>query len=107
MRAARALCEDGSLILLDDQKNRSLWNGTHDRRGLALIDKAMRHHAGALPDPGCHRRAACARCTSRRIPTGADRLLYGALELVQPSPGVTLTRAVAVSKCAGRRPRSI
>ncbi|MGY3407107.1 putative RNA polymerase sigma factor [Bradyrhizobium sp. GM5.1] len=37
-----------------------------------------------------------------RRPTGAQiDLLYGALEVVQPSPVVTLNRAVAVSKVRG------
>ena len=36
-----------------------------------------------------------------RRPTGRIELLYGALEQIQPSPVVTLNRAVAVSKVRG------
>ena len=71
--------------------------------GLALIDKAMRHRrSGPVPDPGGDRGVACRALQSRRTPTGRKiDLLYGALEAVQPSPVVTLNRAVAVSKVRG------
>ncbi|HSZ91808.1 MAG TPA: RNA polymerase sigma factor, partial [Acetobacteraceae bacterium] len=70
--------------------------------GLALIDKAMRH---LQPGPyqiqaaiaALHARAARAEDTDW---VGID-LLYAALERLQPSPVVTLNRAVAVSKVRG------
>ncbi len=98
-RSNARFAEDGTLILLDDQ-DRSLWNGTMIAEGLALIDKAMRHRrSGPYPDPGGHRRAACARRRRRRKPTGRRSTCSMARsEVVQPSPVVTLNRAVAVSK---------
>ncbi|GLR97690.1 hypothetical protein GCM10007858_53320 [Bradyrhizobium liaoningense] len=100
-RSAARFAEDGSLILLDDQ-DRSLWNGTMIAEGLALIDKAMRHHRSGpyqiqAAIAALHARAATPEETDW---TQID-LLYGALEVVQPSPVVTLNRAVAVSKVRG------
>src|SRR3954453_19835061 len=92
---------DGALILLDDQ-DRSRWNQKLIAEGLALIDKAMRHRASGpyqiqAAIAALHARAATPEETDW---TQID-LLYGALEIMQPSPVVTLTRAVAVSKVRG------
>lgn len=100
-RSAARFAADGSLILLDDQ-DRSLWNRTMIAEGLALIDKAMRHRRSGpyqiqAAIAALHARAATPEETDW---TEID-LLYGALELVQPSPVVTLNRAVAVSKVRG------
>ncbi|HSK40622.1 MAG TPA: RNA polymerase sigma factor [Arenibaculum sp.] len=100
-RAPARFDADGSIILLEDQ-DRSLWNRTMIAEGLALLDKAMRH---LRPGPyqvqaaiaALHARAARARDTDW---AGID-LLYAALERLQPSPVVTLNRAVAVSKVRG------
>ena len=100
-RSAARFAADGSLILLDDQ-DRSQWNGTMIAEGLALIDKAMRHRRSGpyqiqAAIAALHARAATPEETDW---TEID-LLYGALEVVQPSPVVTLNRAVAVSKVRG------
>jgi RNA polymerase sigma-70 factor, ECF subfamily len=92
---------DGGLILLEDQ-DRSLWNQTMIAEGLALIDKAMRHRRSGpyqiqAAIAALHARAA----TSDETDWTQIDLLYGALEVVQPSPVVTLNRAVAVSKARG------
>ncbi len=70
--------------------------------GLALIDKAMRHRRSGpyqiqAAIAALHARAAKPEDTDW---TQID-LLYGALEIMQPSPVVTLNRAVAVSKVRG------
>jgi RNA polymerase sigma-70 factor (ECF subfamily) len=92
---------DGSLILLDDQ-DRSKWNQKLIAEGLALIDKAMRHRQGG---PYQIQAAIAALHSRAEKPEDTDwkqiDLLYGALELAQPSPVVTLNRAVAVSKVRG------
>lgn len=91
----------GQLILLEDQ-DRSLWKEELIAEGLALIDKAIRHRSS-----GAYQiQAAIAALHSRAArPEDTDwqeiDLLYGALEIVQPSPVVTLNRAVAVSKVRG------
>ncbi|RXH39820.1 RNA polymerase sigma factor [Bradyrhizobium zhanjiangense] len=100
-RSAARFAADGSLILLEDQ-DRSLWNRTMIAEGLALIDKAMRHRRSG---PYQIQAAIAALHARASAPEETDwtqiDLLYGALELVQPSPVVTLNRAVAVSKVRG------
>jgi RNA polymerase sigma-70 factor, ECF subfamily len=100
-RTAARFDADGALILLDDQ-DRSLWNQKLIAEGLALIDKAMRHRASG---PYQIQAAIAALHSRAEKPEDTDwkqiDLLYGALELMQPSPVVTLNRAVAVSKVRG------
>jgi RNA polymerase sigma-70 factor (ECF subfamily) len=100
-RAAARFDADGALVLLDDQ-DRDLWNRGMIAEGLALIDKAMRHRAGG---PYQIQAAIAALHARAATPDETDwlqiDLLYGALELMQPSPVVTLNRAVAVSKVRG------
>lgn len=100
-RSAARFAADGSLILLDDQ-DRSLWNGTMIAEGLALIDKAMRHRRSGPYQIQAAIAALHARASTPEETDWAQiDLLYGALEVVQPSPVVTLNRAVAVSKVRG------
>jgi RNA polymerase sigma-70 factor (ECF subfamily) len=100
-RAAARFDAGGSLVLLDDQ-DRRLWNQKLIAEGLALIDKAMRHRAGG---PYQIQAAIAALHARAATPEETDwvqiDLLYGALEIMQPSPVVTLNRAVAVSKVRG------
>lgn len=91
----------GETILLDDQ-DRTLWRQKLIVEGLALMDKAIRH---VRPGPyqiqaaiaSLHARAARPQDTDW---AQIDRL-YATLERMQPSPVVTLNRAVAVSKVSG------
>jgi RNA polymerase sigma-70 factor (ECF subfamily) len=100
-RAPARLDADGVIILLDDQ-DRTLWNRDMIAEGHALIEKAARHRR---PGPyqiqaaiaGVHAHAARPEETDW---SEIDQL-YGALERLQPSPVVTLNRAVAVSKAQG------
>jgi RNA polymerase sigma-70 factor (ECF subfamily) len=100
-RCRARFAADGSLILLEDQ-DRSLWNGKMIAEGLALIDKAMRHRRSG---PYQIQAAIAALHARAQTPDETDwtqiDLLYGALEVVQPSPVVTLNRAVAASKVRG------
>ncbi len=70
--------------------------------GLALVDKAMRHRR---PGPYQIQAAIAALHARAARPEDTDwagiDLLYAALERLQPSPVVTLNRAVAVSKVRG------
>jgi RNA polymerase sigma-70 factor, ECF subfamily len=100
-RAAARFDTDGAVVLLDDQE-RGLWNQKLINEGLALIDKAMRHRRSGpyqiqAAIAALHARAAKPEETDW---TQID-LLYGALEIMQPSPVITLNRAVAVSKVRG------
>jgi RNA polymerase sigma-70 factor (ECF subfamily) len=100
-RAAARFDADGEVILLDDQ-DRGKWDRRAIAEGLALVDKALRHR-----QPGAFQiQAALAGLHARAAsPDETDwvqiDLLYGALEAVQPSPVVTLNRAVAVAKTRG------
>jgi RNA polymerase sigma-70 factor (ECF subfamily) len=70
--------------------------------GLALIDKAMRH---ARPGPYQVQAAIAALHAQAERPEATDWAqidrLYATLERLQPSPVVTLNRAVAVAKLHG------
>lgn len=91
----------GEMVLLDDQ-NRSLWNRGMITEGLALVDKAVRHRA-----PGPYQAQAAIAALHARATRPEDTdwaqidLLYAALERMQPSPVITLNRAVAVAKAHG------
>ena len=100
-RAAARFDAEGAAVLLAEQ-DRSQWNPHLIAEGLALVDKAIRHRR---PGPyqvqaaiaALHARAARAKDTD----WAQIALLYGALEQMQPSPVITLNRAVAVSKAEG------
>jgi RNA polymerase sigma-70 factor (ECF subfamily) len=100
-RAAARFDADGGIVLLEDQ-DRSLWDKAAIAEGLALIDKAMRHKR-----PGPYQIQAAVAALHGRAARPQDTdwaqidLLYANLERLQPSPVVTLNRAVAVSKVRG------
>ena len=100
-RSPARLGADGQLVQLEDQ-DRSRWDGRAIAEGLVLLDKAMRHRR---PGPyqvqaaiaALHARAAVAADTDW---AGIERL-YTTLEQIQPSPVISLNRAVAVAKLGG------
>ena len=100
-RAAARLDAEGNIVLLDDQ-DRALWDRDRIAEGLALLDKAVRHRR-----PGPFQLQAAIAAIHARAPRPADTdwgeidLHYAALERLQPSPVVTLNRAVAVAKVRG------
>ncbi|NJM34219.1 MAG: RNA polymerase sigma factor [Rhodomicrobium sp.] len=100
-RAPARFDTEGAAVLLEDQ-DRSLWRSAPIAEGLALVDKAMRHRR-----PGSYQIQAAIAALHARAATPAEtdwlqiEQLYGALEHMQPSPVVTLNRAVAVFKAKG------
>jgi RNA polymerase sigma-70 factor, ECF subfamily len=100
-RAPARLDANGNIVLLDDQ-DRGLWNGRLIAEGLVLVEKFQRQ---AAPGPyqiqaaiaAVHARAARPRDTDWAL---IDQL-YATLEVLQPSPVITLNRAVAVSRVRG------
>lgn len=100
-RAPARIDAAGQIVLLEDQ-DRSLWDTTMIAEGEALIEKAMRHRR-----PGPYQIQAAIAALHATAPRFEDTdwaeidLLYAALEQMQPSPVVTLNRAVAVSKVKG------
>ena len=100
-RTAARLDADGAIVLLEDQDRRR-WDRDMIAEGLALIEKARRHCR-----PGPYQLQAAIAAVHARAPESSatdwseiDRL-YAELERLQPSPVVTLNRAVAVSKVQG------
>lgn len=92
----------GRAILLEDQ-DRSLWDRSAIRRGVAALERAL--VLGGREDPkvlqaaiaACHARAATPAATDwPRIAA-----LYARLQAVLPSPVVQLNRAVAISRAWG------
>lgn len=91
----------GQIVLLDDQ-DRALWDGAMLAEGRSLVEKALRH-----AEPGIYQVQAAIAAQHARARHAADTdwgaidRLYQTLEVLQPSPVVTLNRAVAVSKSRG------
>ena len=100
-RASARIDSEGNIILLDDQ-DRRLWNRDLIAEGLALVEIAARHQR---PGPYQVQAAIAAEHARAARPDdtnwGEIDRLYALLERLQPSPVVTLNRAVAVSKVRG------
>ncbi len=100
-RTPARLDAEGAIVLLDDQ-DRRLWDREKIAEGGALLDKAMRHNRS-----GAYQIQAAIAALHDRAAQPAETdwaqidLLYAALERLQPSPVITLNRAVAVSKARG------
>lgn len=100
-RTAARFDADGRVVLLDVQ-DRAMWDRERITEGLALMDKAVRHRR-----PGAYQVQAAIAALHARAARPEDTdwaqidALYSALEFIQPSPVVTLNRAVAVSKVKG------
>jgi RNA polymerase sigma-70 factor (ECF subfamily) len=92
--------EAGDLVLLEDQ-DRGLWNRSQIAEALPLVLEAVRGAAGPY---GLQAAIAALHCQAAR-PADTDwpqiLRLYDFLERVQPSPIVSLNRAVAVAMVDG------
>lgn len=99
---ARARFDTAGEIVLLEKQDRTLWHRPMIQEGLALLDKAMRHQ-----QPGAYQVQAAIAALHARADRPEDTdwtqidLLYAVLERLQPSPVVTLNRAVAVAKARG------
>jgi RNA polymerase sigma-70 factor (ECF subfamily) len=100
-RAPARLDRDNEIVLLEEQ-DRSLWNRQMIDEALVLVEKALRHRR-----PGTYQVQAAIAAVHSRAKRAADTdwqeidTLYGVLEKMQPSPVITLNRAVAISKLRG------
>ena len=100
-RAAARFDAKGEVVLLEAQ-DRGLWNAQAIGEGLALLDKAMRHVRSGPYQVQAAIAALHARATAPDDTDWAQiERLYATLERMEPSPVITLNRAVAVSKTAG------
>jgi RNA polymerase sigma-70 factor (ECF subfamily) len=93
----------GDLILLELQ-DRTLWNRAQIAEATPLVEEAMRDGPGPF---SLQAAIAALHCQAGK-PEDTDWAqivqLYGLLELLQPSPIVSLNRAVAVAMSEGPRP---
>lgn len=100
-RVPARLDAEGEIVLLDEQ-DRSLWRSKLMAEAAALIEKAARHNR-----PGTYQLQAAIAYEHAKAKQAVDTdwraidQYYQMLETLQPSPVVTLNRAVAVSKHAG------
>jgi RNA polymerase sigma-70 factor (ECF subfamily) len=98
-RAAR-LDSSGDLVLLDEQ-DRTLWNHRQIEEALPLVTEALQTGPGPYAIQAA---IAAIHCQAQR-PEDTDwpqiLALYGILEGIQPSPVVSLNRAVAVAMVEG------
>ena len=103
-RAGARFDGQGEPVALDRQ-DRSRWSEPMIAEGLALIDKAMRHRR-----PGPYQIQAAIAALHARAPRAEAtdwaqiEALYANLERLQPSPMVTLNRAVALWRTRGAEP---
>jgi RNA polymerase sigma-70 factor, ECF subfamily len=94
---------NGDIVILEDQ-DRGLWNHPQITEALALVEEAFRGN------PGPYALQAAIAAEHCRAENNADTnwrnivRLYDRLERLQPSPIVSLNRAVAVAMADGLRP---
>lgn len=94
------LDEAGELVLLEDQ-NRSRWNREQIAEALPLVEEALRGGSGPFAVQAA---IAAVHCQATRYEdTDWPQIvrLYDVLERLQPSPIVSLNRAVAVAMVEG------
>ena len=100
-RAPARFDANGDIVLLDEQ-DQSRWNRAFIDEGRLLLQRAS-----VYQDPGPYQLQAAIAALHARATRPEDTLwkeidsLYQALEALQPSPVVTLNRAVAVWKLRG------
>jgi RNA polymerase sigma-70 factor (ECF subfamily) len=103
-RAPARFDANGEIVLLDEQ-DRSRWNRALIDEGRLLLERSAIYQA-----PGPYQLQAAIVALHLHATTPADTawqqidLLYQTLESMQPSPVVTLNRAVAVWKLRGAKP---
>ncbi len=92
--------EHGDIVLLEEQ-DRSRWNRDQIAEALPLVQEALRTGAGPF---GLQAAIAAMHCQASRAEETDWREivnLYSILERIQPSPVVSLNRAVAVAMADG------
>ena len=100
-RTSARLDGEGNIVLLD-RRDRSRWDRSMIDEGVALLDTGM---GLGRSDPYLVQAAIAAIHAQTRRAEDTDwaqiDLLYATLEVLRPSPVVTLNRAVAVAKSRG------
>jgi RNA polymerase sigma-70 factor, ECF subfamily len=100
-RAAR-LDAAGDVVLLEDQ-DRSLWDRRQIAEALPLVDEALRRGPGPFALQAAIAALHCQAAKAEDTDWPQIVQLYDVLERVQPSPIISLNRAVAVAVVDGPR----
>ena len=95
--------EAGDLILLEDQ-DRSRWDRQRIAEALPLVDEALRGDPGPFTLQAAIAALHCQAARAEDTDWRQIVRLYDLLERVQPSPVVSLNRAVAVAMLDGPQP---
>jgi RNA polymerase sigma-70 factor (ECF subfamily) len=94
-RAAR-LDEAGEIVLLEEQ-DRSRWNQTQIAEALPLVEESLRGGSGPFAVQAAIAAVHCQAARAEETDWPRIVQLYDLLERLQPSPIVSLNRAVAVA----------
>ena len=96
------LDDAGDLVLLEDQ-DRSRWDQQQIIEALPLVAEALRAGGGPFTLQAAIAAVHCQAARADETDWSQIVNLYGILERVQPSPVVSLNRAVAISMVDGPR----
>jgi len=93
----------GDLVLLEFQ-DRTLWNRSQINEAVPLVEEALRDGPGPFAVQAAIAALHCQAVKPEDTDWAEIVQLYGLLEGMQPSPIVSLNRAVAVAMAEGPRP---
>ena len=93
----------GDLIVLEEQ-DRSRWNRAQIAEAIPLVQEAFRGEVGAFTVQAAISAQHCQAARAEETNWRQIVLLYDLLERIQPSPIVSLNRAVALAMADGPRP---
>lgn len=94
---------DGDLVVLEEQ-DRSLWNQAQIAEATPLVREAFRGEVGAFTVQAAISAQHCLAARAEDTNWPQIVLLYDLLERIQPSPIVSLNRAVALAMAQGLEP---
>jgi len=97
------LDEVGDIVVLEEQ-DRSRWNQTQITEALPLVDEALRSGPGPFAVQSAIAALHCQAARAEDTDWPQIVRLYDLLERLQPSPIVSLNRAVAVAMADGPQP---
>jgi len=95
--------DSGDLIVLEEQ-DRSRWNRHQIAEALPLVEEALRGGPGPFAVEAAIAALHCEAARAQETDWPQIVRLYDVLERLQPSPIVSLNRAVAVAMAEGPRP---
>jgi len=99
-RSKARLDSAGELVTLEDQ-DRSLWNHSQIAEALPLVEESLRNGPGPYAIQASIAALHCTAPTPQQTDWRQIAALYRVLEEIQPSPIVSLNRAVAVAMAEG------